>query len=182
MRRIIDLALLPLLLVACGGSDDPTAPNSDVELGTSANPASQGQPVTRTLEGIIWGRGQVELTLTDVIRGAAAWQIVLDGNQFNDEVAAGEEYVLAKFRVRIVAIEGDDPIEINNTRFDLLEDGVAIDRSVSVIGVEPDLSSEFFAVGAIHEGFTYFVARTSTVSALAIFDSGFVGEAFFRLW
>jgi serine/threonine protein kinase len=44
-----------------------------------------------------------ELTLEETLRGEAAWQRILEENQFNDAAPAGMEYVLARFSGRFIA-------------------------------------------------------------------------------
>ena len=80
-------------------------------LGTSrTNPVSMGTPLT-TPNG-------VETTVIRLIKGAEAWNILLNANEFNDPPAAGMQYVIVTVRVKNISAE-DDPVLVSDVDFSL---------------------------------------------------------------
>ena len=101
----------------------------------------------------------MELELLELISGDEAWEIVHEGNQFNDSPGAGKEYILAKFRVKILEAE-TEPYDINHAQFDAYSaTGVEYTGFLSVAGIEPDLRVNLYE-GAEHIGYTYFMVKT----------------------
>ena len=55
----------------------------------------------------------------EIISSGEAWEIVQKANMFNEEPGEGKEYILAKFRVKILETEGNEPFELNHAMFDV---------------------------------------------------------------
>ena len=144
----------------------PADPEPDPEPGPApeprtsrTNPAGLYQPVRVEVDDWWDGRIVLELEMLELISGQAAWSMIRDWNMFNDEPERGEEYILAKFRVKIVELE-EEPWDINHAQFDVYSaTGVMYTGWVSVAGKSPDLSTKLYE-GAEHIGYTAFLVRT----------------------
>lgn len=155
----------------------PTAspPNPNPPQTSRTNPAGLNQAVRVEVEDWLDGRIVMELELLELIDGTRAWNMVREWNQFNSAPGDGKEYVLAKFRVRIVAAEVE-PYDLNHAQFDVYSGtGVQYTDFVSVAGMDPDLRTNLYA-GAEHAGFTAFVVRTDD-SPVTVYKAGWGNDA-----
>lgn len=97
---------------------------------------------------------KLDLTVTEVIRGEDAYQMLLKMNEFNEAAPEGYEWVLAKTKVKFVESETED--------LSFLIDGVMNFEMISESGdiysgdiyavTEPDFSFEMY-VGSEQEGY-----------------------------
>lgn len=139
-----------------------------VKAGTRKNPIPLN--TTALFDGMntIFDKFKVELTLTQVVRGDAALDLVKKGNEFNSDPPEGKEYLLAKFKIRALQSQDDKNIDINSSSFELVSQaGNKYDDFVTVSGVEPGLN-EMYA-GAEQEGYAYFLVDKSDTSPLIVF-------------
>lgn len=60
-----------------------------------------------------------EVTITDVIIGDEAWDILLEANQFNDPPGSDTDYILVQVSIRYIG-QGDKPIHISSYNLKLL--------------------------------------------------------------
>jgi len=123
------------------------------------NPAGLRQTVRVDVDDWLDGKVVMELEMLELISGSTAWNMIHAWNMFNDEPEAGQEYILAKFRVKIVELE-EEPYDINHAQFDVYSaTGVEYSEFVSVAGMNPDLRTSLYE-GAEHIGYTAFLVRT----------------------
>ena len=123
------------------------------------NPAGLYQPIRIEVDDLFQGNVVLELEMLELISGHTAWNMIYEWNMFNDEPEAGQEYILAKFRVRIVELE-NEPYDINHAQFDVYSaTGVMYTEWFSVAGKDPDLRTSLYE-GAEHVGHTAFLVRT----------------------
>jgi hypothetical protein len=86
-------------------------PTTTSEVGLSrSNPVPRGSSLV-TPDGI-------EITITNVITGDDAWEILDDASWLNDEPDTGYQYVIVTVKVRNVS--GDEPYSINYYDFSLI--------------------------------------------------------------
>src|SRR5690606_18118045 len=134
------------------------------------NPAAFGVPVTVHFDGASFGAGTVRLTVLETVSGDAAWQMVQDANQFNAPPIVGHEYVLALFRVEVLALDDpDQPIEMSPVHFDAFSAaGVQYeDVFVQVCCLEPDIRRDTY--GGSYDGWVAFQVAPGD-DARAVFD------------
>ncbi len=137
----------------------PTPPEEQEPQTSRTNPAGLYQPIRVQVDTWIDGKVVLELEMLELISGHTAWSIVKGWNMFNDEPESGKEYILAKFRVKIVELE-EEPWNINHAQFDVYSaTGVMYTDWVSVAGKNPDLRTNLYE-GAEHIGYTAFLVRT----------------------
>ena len=134
------------------------------------NPAGLHETVRVEMEDWLDGKIVMELELLELINGTRAWNMVREWNQFNEAPGDGKEYVLAKFRVRIVEAEVE-PYDINHAQFDVYSGtGVQYTDFISVAGMDPNLRTNLYA-GAEHVGFTAFVVGIDD-SPVTVYEAG----------
>jgi hypothetical protein len=119
------------------------------------NPASIGTKLVLDNEGILEGKFQTELTLTEVVRGDKAWEICKNENRFNDAPEDGKEYMLAKFKVKVLKTENDAKIDINNACFEAVSKDGAVYSDLVFLTIPNSISTELYQ-GSEYEGYTYF--------------------------
>jgi hypothetical protein len=180
---LASLAVVAPLIGAC--SSDATGPNYGGGGGANsrANPAQVGEPVrVNANTDDLWGRGVFTLTLLETVSGAAALELVMDANRFNDPPPAGHEYILARFRVRVESTVGqDEAIQMNHARFDAVRgDGATYSHFLFVAGLQPDLRTDLYS-GSEYVGWTYFWVETGDAEPVALFDGSDPWRAWFAL-
>jgi hypothetical protein len=159
--------------------DEPEEPTPPSTKNSRTNPAKLGDTVTLGPKDLLRGKATIELTLIELISGDAAWNKIRQFNRFNDEPEPGMEYVLAKFRVKVLSTEEDNPFSINHARFGCVSGtGTAYNEYFSLV-MDPDLRTDIYQ-GGTHEGYTYFMVNKGD-NAVAVFDKGFDSEAWFSL-
>jgi hypothetical protein len=87
-----------------------------------------------------------EITVLDVVRGAAAYEMALATNQFNDAPAEGMEYVAVKVRARNLNTRDEDVWLDGNSFMTLGSDGAMYD-SPPVVDPEPALDARLYPGG-----------------------------------
>ncbi|WP_062051670.1 hypothetical protein [Bacillus sp. JCM 19034] len=162
--------------------EEPESESSeeDTEIGTRSKPLTIGERISLQYNDFFDGDVHLEMELLEVISGDEAWGMVKEGNSFNDEPGENQEYVLAKFYVKVLEVE-NEPFDLNHAQFDAVsESGNAYDEFLSVSGLEPNLSNEMYE-GAEREGYTYFLIDQDDENPLIAFKRRSDGEVWFEL-
>ncbi len=156
-------------------AEEPTKPTS------RENPAVLGETFLVLMDDWMIGEVTFEIEMIEVVSGDEAWEMVKKANQFNDKPEEGKEYILAKFRIKVIKTEEDEPYEINHAKFDVISGGgVEYTDFISVSGIEPDLRTDIYE-GAEHIGWTYFMVDKDDDNPLAAFDRKGEAEIWFKL-
>ncbi len=124
-----------------------------VEVGDYAATRSDPAPIgaTITYDGSEYYNPAVtELTVTKVIRGDNAWQMVKSFNQFNDKPGSDQEYVIAYVKTKAISSENDQQAEIDDYDFTFVSGSGVEYPHVSVASKTPELTNLY--PGAEHEG------------------------------
>lgn len=115
------------------------AENGEYEA-TRKDPAPIGATV-RVEEDSYVGSYTLDITVTNVLRGDAAWDVVKGWNRWNDKPSADEEYVVVYMRMDAIDSEDDQQIEISSYKFSFISnDGVEYGWS-NVSGETPEIKS-----------------------------------------
>ncbi len=131
-----------------------------------SNPATLGQTISVNRKDLFYGLESYDITLLETKSGADAWNMVFAGNQFNLEPRSGQEYLLAKFKIKVNSLE-KSTISINQYMFDVVSgSGVKYEGFNSVSGLYPDWNTELYA-GADFIGWTYFLVNTNDSNPVA---------------
>lgn len=171
--------------IADNSTDAPTTkpdqqePVKQIEWGTRKNPAKVGQTISATIDNFMYGECELEIELTEVIKGEKAWDVISEASPINSEPDEGKEYIMAKFLVKNVKdLSGEDEsISINSFQFNYANSQDTVDEDLKIIvGVEPDLDCELYE-GAENEGWVILVSDVGEESPKAVF----IGEFWFDL-
>lgn len=145
-------------------------PETSGELGSRKNPAKIGDPVIINVKSINSGTGSITMTMTEVIKGEAAWEMIYAANQFNNQPTEGMEYILAKFNVTFDKdTSGSDmPLETNRFDFDFSTTDFNVSSCASVVLPEPQFDLKLYE-GATGEGYVAFLSPIGEESPKAIY-------------
>ncbi|WP_456277580.1 S-layer homology domain-containing protein [Bacillus sp. AK128] len=141
-------------------------------LDPSFRPQPENSRTIPSTKGVTWtvsvddewlhGEHKYEIELTDIITdGNTAWSMIEDANMFNDPAPTGKKYILAKFRVKLLELEGltYDYYDVNFTNFDAVsKDGKVYEDYFSVVEPEPRFDADLY-VGGETEGWVAFLVN-----------------------
>ena len=122
--------------------------------GNRADPIPISQ--TAAFDGMhtTYDRFKIELTMTQVIRGADALAAVKEANRMNKDPAKGKEYILMQFHVKVLKSADQTPVQLNNAMFKLVSrNGVTYDTVPAVAGLTPAFSALY--LGEEGDGMVY---------------------------
>ena len=162
-------------------TEKPTGQSSDKSDGTSKSAGTRQNPLTVGQTGTFDGMKSYvytyksEVTLVEVIRGDKAWTLVEEGNRFNSEPEEGKEYILAKFKVKILESKDDEKVTMNNYLFTYVsKGGVEYKDFVSVSGLKPELTDMY--EGGESEGYTFAIIDKDDAPLINFQDVWFAVE------
>lgn len=159
---------------------DPVIKTTNLEANSRTNPAKIGEKFVVEVKDWLIGKYKYEITLTELKSGDAAWKDVFAGNKFNKEPEEGKEYILAKFKIKLLEIEGNKTFELYPIMFDCVSsNGVLYSDFISVSGLNSDIRTELYK-GAEHEGWTYFLVDKSD-NPVAVINRTNESEVWFNL-
>lgn len=155
---------------ATGSQSEPNKPITRIGMSRS-NAIPIGQELVGELEQYnLIGAAEKEkfdigLTVIETIRGTEAWNIIKAANQFNRKPDEGNEYLLAKIKVRVISSEHDDvQFSVNNQTFTLVSASGA-DYSSRVLVIDDPINAHLYA-GAEAEGWAVFQMKKNDPSPL----------------
>lgn len=137
------------------------------------NPAPVGTSQTVTVDNYSQKYTAV-ITVTDVVRGASAWQKIKAANQFNDEPADGKEYILTKIKATVTSSSDDKAVNFSGYNFDAFSSTNVEYPSVSVVEPEPELSGNVYKDGTL-EGYVTFLVNTSDTAPKIVYGANYDG-------
>ncbi|NJM07164.1 hypothetical protein HC891_14745 [Candidatus Gracilibacteria bacterium] len=109
------------------------------------------------------------MTLEETLRGAAAWQQILEENQFNDPAPPGTEFVLARFSGRWIA-DAEAANYIFDSYFTAVDaQGVEVEQGVVTLG-KRELSTEVYPGGRF-EGWVAKLVPSGDAEARIVFKA-----------
>jgi serine/threonine protein kinase len=115
-----------------------------------------------------------EVTVRDVVRGEAAWELVYATNQFNDPPEPGMEYLAVSVQVRSIGT-ADDRELVDSNDFQTRDSAGRTYDSPSVIDPEPALEAYLFP-GGVYEGWVVVQAPINDTGAVLVFHPGFLDD------
>lgn len=160
-------------------NNTPTSPSTG-ELGKSRDKAAKmNQTVNVKNKDILDGNQNFELTLTEVVSGQQAWDMIKAANSFNDAPDPGKQYVLAKFKVKVISLE-KEPMEINHAYFKAVsKNGVMYDDFFYIVTPKPEIETKLYR-GSEFEGWTFFMVNEND-SPKVVYNNGLKSETWFDL-
>lgn len=133
------------------------------ELGTSR---SQPAPLGETVATDSW-----QITVSEVIRGDSAWNMIAEANQFNDPPADGMEYVLARLIVRNISSQ-DSAEVIDSSSFSTTGSANTVHDTPTIVEPEPILDHRLYPGGEA-EGWIALQAAEGEENLMIIFEPFF---------
>jgi hypothetical protein len=126
---------------------------------------SQDQPVPfgQTATGEDW-----QLIVLDVLKGEAAWEKIVEENQFNDPPEAGMEYIMVKLRVRYIGLKEHGQY-ISGDAFSIRTNSGTEFEVPSLVDPQPNLAFNLYPGGEA-EGWIVLTAPEKTKN-LALYFS-----------
>lgn len=109
-----------------------------------------------------------ETSVLEVVRGDAAWNLVLEANQFNDPPAEGYEYIAVKFYVRHIGTE-DKSNSIDGYFYGLTGSANILHDLPSVVEPDPALDISLFP-GGEYEGWVVFQSIIGETELMFAFE------------
>jgi hypothetical protein len=110
-----------------------------------------------------------EITVLDVVRGTAAWDMVRDANQFNDPPAVGMEYVAAKLRARYISTV-DKSERTNNLYIRTTGNANVLYDNPWVVDPDPEFDATLFPGGS-YEGWVVTQVATGETGIMLVIQS-----------
>lgn len=152
------------------GASESAKPSSN----SRSNPAEIGSSLPFTVKGIIDDYGGT-VSVSQVIRGERAWQMIKEANMFNDEPKNGYEYMLAKAKVSITRnAKSDASVDLWSGAFELIStSGTAYDNAM-VVTPDPSIDASIY-VGSSNEGWVAFQVKKNDESPLIVFERNYDG-------
>lgn len=146
------------------------------EAGKRSNPVAVGD--TKVVDISIYDNdsneyiGKAEITVNSVTRGEEAWKEIQSINEYNEEPAEGQEYLMADVTVTLLEAETEDyPWFMDAMNFNFIGSDGSPYEWTSVV-VEPELSGEIYAGGSLQGKVTNMVKEDDTI-LLVYEDSNF---------
>ena len=184
LAHVLTIVLIPLL-ATCSGSDPTESDEPLVYSGPGMSrddPAGIGQtvPVTITDFLILFG-GTLQLTLIEVLSGDAALAKIRSWHPQNQAPPSGREYLLARFRVRVVRVDDCCSYYVTRDRFKAVDANDNVYPAAdALVGMTPELKKSI-PTGDTYEGYASFLVDPNDRSTLAVFDRDYFHRRFFKL-
>lgn len=118
------------------------------------NPAPIGTMQTIKFDNLLTSY-TANITVKEITRGEAAWELIKEANMFNSEPEAGYEYILAKIDFKLTNAPEDIKYDLGGYDFDLVSDKNKTYDKVSAVEPEPSLDAELYK-DASNEGYAVF--------------------------
>jgi hypothetical protein len=155
--------------------------NDSLVQNSRQNPAGLNETFIVEMDDWLVGRVTFEIEMIEVISGDKAWQVIKAGNQFNDPPGEGKEYIMAKFRVKVLETEEDEPFSLMMIYFSCISgSGVEYTDFVSVAGVVPTLWNDLYE-GAEHAGWEFFMVDKDDDKPVVAMERKTPAEVWFDL-
>lgn len=136
-----------------------SAASENAVLGTVLNPASIGSQLTYKFSDI-WQTGRIEATVTRVVRGIEAWDMIRTASVTNQAPAEGYEYLLARIRFRVAEISNGEKYYLDNYSFTMVSNDKKDYRSIDPVLPTPALDANLLQ-GESVDGWAAFLVKTT---------------------
>ncbi|MED1202564.1 hypothetical protein [Heyndrickxia acidicola] len=154
------------------------SPPAPTAIGKShSNPAPLGTKVTVQADDVN-GFRNYNVTLTNVIDGDAAWQIIHAANPYNQAPQSGMKYILASFKVHANKLNPDS-LSLSSTNFKAVsKSGFTYDPGFLSLDIPNDIRTVLYQNGDV-EGYAYFEVNAND-TPMFVMNQGFADQAWFH--
>ncbi|MDR3600487.1 MAG: cell wall-binding repeat-containing protein [Desulfosporosinus sp.] len=148
---------------------DPTPASS-----TIATPVSLNVPQTIEINNSDL-HFKAEVTGEQIIRGAQAWTMIKNANEFNDPPKSGYEYLLAKFKFNLLDIDGGKSLDVVGAwDFNLVSQGGKVYHPVVEVEPDPQLDTTLYK-GASNDGWAVFLVKSDDTKPMISYGIDYDG-------
>jgi hypothetical protein len=148
------------------------------EKGSKNNPAQIGDVISSSFEDILEGQINLTMKMTDIISGDSAWTMIKNSNQFNDEPATNQEYIIVEYNINLKSVEYG-PYSINYFDFDAVsKNGVVYNEFFSVV-LDNKINTDLYS-GAELTGYVVYLVDKND-EPYGVFNRKDEGEIWFDI-
>lgn len=152
--------------------------DQQAQTGTEAYSRTNPAPVgtAQSIQIDTWSeKYNASVVILEAARGAEAYRILKEANQFNSPAEEGMEYIVVKARVSINSVAEDKAVRLSQFSFDAYSsDNVEYDE-VFTVDPSPAFSGNVFAGGTLEGYFTVQVSASDKAPKL-VFGAGYDGS------
>ena len=164
-------------------SEEVAEEPAESSVGVRSNPLPMGDTITTDVnmydDDFNALGASLDLTVTEVIRGQEAWDIITAENQFNEPAKEGYEYILVKVKGMLKDAETEDyPLWFSSGDFQFVDKEGATYDSFSVV-IPNELGTELYNGGS-SEGYIHNQIKVDDETKLT-FTSSSGAPVFFNL-
>lgn len=115
------------------------------------------------------------ITITELLRGDAAWKKIEEANLYNDEPGAGKEYILVKIKCTASDVKGDKAVSLSSSSFDIYtSDNTEYTDTGWPVVPAPEFYGNIYD-GATLEGYAAYLVNTNDKAPKAVFGVNYNG-------
>ena len=119
----------------------------------------------------------------EIIRGAEAWNKIINANMFNDEAPDGYEYILARIAFSVLDTKTDFAVDSPEYDFDTFSSNNEEMEKVSVVEPEPQMADRLYEGGNTEGWITVMVRKDDPAPKIAYgLDYDGTGGIWFALY
>ena len=115
------------------------------------------------------------ITITELLRGNAAWIKIQEANLYNDEPEAGKEYILAKIKLSASNVKDDKAVSLSSYSFTAFSsDNVQYTDTFWEVTPSPEFSGDIYD-GATLEGYAAYTVNANDTAPKIVFGNNYDG-------
>lgn len=115
------------------------------------------------------------ITITELLRGDAAWAKIQEANMYNDKPEAGKEYILAKIKLTASNVTDDKTISLSSFSFTVFSaDNTEYTSMFGVVVPSPEFHGDIYD-GDTLEGYAAYVVNKNDAAPKAVFGESYDG-------
>lgn len=150
-------------------------PSAETGTYSRTNPAPIGTAQTIHVEDSVSGDYTATITVTEVIRGDKAWEMLEEENMFNSAAPDGMEYVLAKVKVTVDKTEKERSVDFSTPYFTCFSSNNK-EYTKSSFAVTPSPLSGSIYAGGTSEGYIDFLVDKSDTAPKIVYGIDYAGR------
>ena len=148
------------------------------EKGSKNNPAQIGDVISSSFQDILEGQINLTMEMIDIISGDSAWTMIKNSNQFNDEPATDQEYIIVEYNIKLNSVD-EGPYSISQVDFDAVSsNGVVYNEFFSVV-LDNKIDTDLYS-GAEHTGYVVYLVDKND-KPYGVFNRKDEGEIWFDI-
>lgn len=115
------------------------------------------------------------VTITELLRGDAAWAKIQEANMYNDKPEAGKEYILVKIKLTASNVKDDKAISLSSFSFTVFSsDNKEYTSIFGAVVPSPEFHGDIYD-GDTLEGYAAYVVNKNDAAPKAVFGESYDG-------